>query len=43
VRGVTVFELAREMGSRAQMIEAHYGRLLDGAHDAITGRLDRAV
>jgi hypothetical protein len=23
------------------MIEAHYGRLLDGAHDAITGRLDR--
>jgi integrase len=37
--GVTVFELARVMGTSVRMIEKHYGTLLDGAHDAIAGRL----
>ena len=38
--GVTVFELARVMGTSVRMIERHYGALVDGAHAAITGRLD---
>lgn len=38
--GVTVFELAKVMGTSVRMIERHYGALLDGAHAAITGRLD---
>jgi integrase len=38
--GVTVFELARVMGTSVAMIERHYGALLDGAHAGITGRLD---
>jgi integrase len=38
--GVTVFELARIMGTSVRMIERHYGALLDGAHAGITGRLD---
>jgi hypothetical protein len=38
--GVTVFELARVMGTSVRMIERHYGALIDGAHAAITGRLD---
>jgi len=38
--GVTVFELARVMGTSVRMIEKHYGALLDGAHAAITARLD---
>jgi integrase len=38
--GVTVFELARVMGTSMRMIGRHYGALLDGAHAAITGRLD---
>ena len=29
--GVTVFELAKIMGSSVRMIERHYGALLDGA------------
>ena len=29
--GVTVFELAKVMGSSVAMIERHYGTLLDGA------------
>jgi ABC-type phosphate/phosphonate transport system substrate-binding protein len=37
---VTVFELAKVMGTSVRMIERHYGALLDGAHAAITGRLD---
>ena len=36
---VAVFELARIMGTSVRMIEKHYGALLDGAHDAIAGRL----
>src|SRR5262249_19589488 len=39
--GVTVFELARVMGTSVRMIERHYGALLDGAHNAIASRLDR--
>jgi integrase len=38
--GVTVFELARIMGTSVLMIERHYGALLDGAGAAIAGRLD---
>jgi hypothetical protein len=37
--GVTVFELARVMGTSVVMIERHYGALLDGAHAGIAGRL----
>jgi len=37
--GVTVFELARVMGTSVEMIEYHYGALIDGAH-GIVGRLD---
>jgi integrase len=38
--GVTVFELAKVMGTSVRMIEKHYGALLDGAHAGIAGRLD---
>jgi integrase len=38
--GVTVFELARVMGTSVAMIERHYGTLLDRAHAGIAGRLD---
>ena len=38
--GVTVFELARVMGTSVAMIERHYGTLLDGAHAGLVGRLD---
>jgi hypothetical protein len=37
--GVTVFELARVMGTAVAMIERSYGVLLDGAHAGIAGRL----
>jgi hypothetical protein len=33
--GITTFELARIMGTSVGMIEAHYGALIDTAHDAI--------
>jgi hypothetical protein len=38
--GLTVFELARVMGTSVRMIERHYGCLVDGAHAAIASRLD---
>lgn len=38
--GITVYELARLLGSSVRMIEAHYGALLDTAHDAILERLE---
>jgi hypothetical protein len=38
--GVTVFELARVMGTSVRMIERHYGTLIGGAHAGIAGRLD---
>jgi hypothetical protein len=37
---VSVFELARIMGTSIEMIERHYGTLLDGAGEGIAGRLD---
>ena len=39
--GVSVFELARIMGTSVRMIERHYGALLQGSGEAIRGRLDR--
>ena len=39
-RGVTVYELARIMGTSVTIIEMHYGALLDTAYDAILERLD---
>jgi integrase len=38
--GVSIFELARIMGTSVAMIERHYGALLDGAGAAIAGKLD---
>jgi integrase len=38
--GITVFELARVMGTSVAMIERHYGTLIGGAHAGIAGRLD---
>jgi integrase len=38
--GITTFELARIMGTSVGMIEAHYGTLIDTAHDAILTRLE---
>ena len=38
--GVSMFELARIMGTSVRMIERHYGTLLDGAGAGIAGRLD---
>jgi hypothetical protein len=38
--GVSVFQLARIMGTSVRMIERHYGTLLDGALESIAGRLD---
>jgi integrase len=38
--GVTVFELAKVMGTSVRMIEKHYGALLDGAHAGIASRLN---
>ena len=37
---VSVFELARIMGTSVRMIERHYGALLNGAGAGIAGRLD---
>ena len=38
--GVSVFELARIMGTSVRMIELHYGAMIDGSAQAITARLD---
>ena len=37
---VSVFELARIMGTSVRMIERHYGALLQGSGEAIRGKLD---
>ena len=37
---MTVFELAKVMGTSVAMIERHYGTLIGGAHAGIVGRLD---
>lgn len=39
---MTLFELARIMGTSVKMIEQHYGTLIDTAHDGILTRLDAA-
>ena len=38
--GITVYELARIMGTSVTMIEAHYGALLDTAHESMLERLE---
>ena len=38
--GITVYELARIMGTSVGMIEAHYGALLDAAHESLLERLE---
>ena len=38
--GITVYELARIMGTSVSMIEAHYGALLDTAHETMLERLE---
>jgi integrase len=38
--GVSVFELARIMGTSVEMIERHYGTLLDGSGAGIASRLN---
>jgi integrase len=38
--GVSVFELARIMGTSVRMIERHYGTLLQGSRNAIRCKLD---
>jgi hypothetical protein len=37
---VGIHTLARTMGTSVEMIERHYGTLLDGALESIAGRLD---
>jgi hypothetical protein len=37
---VTVFELAKVMGTSVAMVERHYGTLIGSAHAGIVGRLD---
>lgn len=38
--GVSVFQLARTMGTSVRMIELHYGALLDGSGAEIAAKLD---
>jgi hypothetical protein len=38
--GISVFELARIMGTSVAMIERHYGTLIEGAGADIARRLD---
>ena len=38
--GVSVFHLARLMGTSVKMIEKHYGTLIDGATEDVLARLD---
>jgi hypothetical protein len=40
--GITMFELARIMGTSVKMIEQHYGALLDTAHESLLDRLNAA-
>jgi hypothetical protein len=38
--GITVYELARVVGTSVRMIERHYGALLDTAHDSLLRRIE---
>ena len=40
--GLTVFETASVAGTSVKMIEAHYGALLDTAHESMLERLEAA-
>ena len=40
---LTVYELARIMGTSVGMIEAHYGALLDTAHESLLERLEAGI
>ena len=40
-RLATTYEFARIMGTSVGMIEAHYGALLDTAHNSLLSRLER--
>jgi integrase len=41
--GITVYELARIMGTSVSMIEAHYGALIDTARESLLARLETAA
>lgn len=41
--GITVYELARIMGTSVSMIEAHYGRCSNTAHTGLLDRLESFV
>jgi integrase len=41
--GITVYELARIMGTSVSMIEAHYGALIDTARESLLDRLEAFV
>lgn len=41
--GITVYELARIMGTSVGMIERHYGALIDTAKDSLLDRLEAFV
>jgi hypothetical protein len=41
--GITVYELARIMGTSVRMIELHHGALLDTANEPLLERLDGSV
>ena len=41
--GLTVFETARIADTSVKMIEAHYGALLDTAHESMLERLEASV
>jgi hypothetical protein len=38
--GITVYELARIMGTSVSMIEAHYGALIETARESLLERLE---
>jgi integrase len=40
--GLSIFELARYMGTSVEMIDRTYGHLAQGAEDAARGKLDAA-
>jgi hypothetical protein len=39
--GITVYELARIMGTSVSMIKAHYGALIDTARESLLERLEQ--
>jgi hypothetical protein len=41
--GITVYDLTRIIGRSVGMIEAHYGALLDTAHESLLDRLGQSA